>query len=127
MLKFRSIEKLPSFFKIYKNFLVNVLAECACPRCFLCHFALAVNKLYERQIVFSADIRVVLTKCRRDMNDTCTVRKRYISVAGYVISLFVRSYEIKQRLIFLVFKVSTDILFKNGVFALDISVNKCLG
>ena len=93
--KLRRIEQLTSFFKIYKNFFINIFTECTCPRCFLSHFTLTVNKLYERQVVLSADIRVVLTECRSDMNDTCTVCKSYITVASYIISLFIRCYEIE--------------------------------
>ena len=93
--KLRCIEQLTSFFKIYKNFFINIFTECTCPRCFLSHFTLTVNKLYERQVVLSADIRVVLTECRSDMNDTCTVCKSYITVASYIISLFIRCYEIE--------------------------------
>jgi len=125
--KLRCIEQLTSFFKIYKNFFINIFTECTCPRCFLSHFTLTVNKLYERQVVLSADIRVVLTECRSDMNDTCTVCKSYITVASYIISLFIRCYEIEQRLIFLVFKVSTDILFNHFIFCIrEVCLNKCL-
>ena len=33
----------------------------------------SVYKLHERQVIFSADIRIVLTECRSDVNDSGTV------------------------------------------------------
>src|SRR5690606_8978579 len=62
-------------------------------------FSLFVDKLYERQIILPAYLCVVFSECRRGMDDTGTVVKRYEIVMHHIICLFVRRHEIEQRLI----------------------------
>ena len=126
MLELRRVKEKSALVKIYEYLLVSVLTERTRPWSFLCHFALCIYKLNERQIVLSADIRVILTERGRDVNDTRTVCERYIVIAGYVVALFIGLCEVEQRLVFLVFKVGACVLFYYLIFALNVCVNKSL-
>ena len=88
MLELRSVKQQALFVKVFKHHRVGFLYEYACVRCFGSHIALAVNELYERQVVFSADLSVVFTESGSNMNNTCTVCKCYIGVAYYIVALF---------------------------------------
>ena len=61
------------------------------------------------------------------MNDTRTVRKRYVAVAYYVISLFVGLNKVEKRFIFGVFKLTAYIFFYNFVFRIDNARKKRFG
>ena len=73
MLKLRRIVQLAFLFQINQNRLVRILYKQARIRGILCHISLAVYKLYKRKIVFASNTSVVLTECRRNVNNTCTV------------------------------------------------------
>ena len=73
VLELRRTEEESSLLKILKNRNIRILDKETCKRSFLCHITLAVNELNKRKIIVSADSRVVLTECRSNVNDTCTV------------------------------------------------------
>ena len=121
MFKGRRAEQKASFLKVFENFLISVLAEGAGPRGLLGHFTFCVHQLHQRETVISPHICVVLTEGGCDMNDTGTVGKSYVTVAGNVPTLFLRGNKIKQWLILFVFKLFSLVtlqyfptLFKNG-------------
>ena len=89
MLKLGSVKQQALFVKVLKHHRIGFLYEYACVRCFGSHITFAVNKLYERQVILSADLSVIFTECRSNMNNTCTVCQRYIVVAYYIIALLV--------------------------------------
>ena len=65
-----------------------------------------------------ADAGVVFTECRRQMNDTCTVRRRYVIVARYEECFFAVQFADSiriQRFIFFIFKRPARHFFHNGV------------
>ena len=74
MFKFRRGEKLSFLLQIYQNILVRILDKLSGIGRFPCHKPLAVHKLYKGQFIFTPHICIVLTKCRRNMHNTGTVR-----------------------------------------------------
>ncbi len=44
----------------------------------VCHAHLSRLQLNERHVILTSDLGIVLTECRRDMNNACTVCQRYI-------------------------------------------------
>ena len=106
MLKLRSVEQKSCLLQINEYRLICILYEQSCVRCFLCHITLAIDKLNEWKVVFSSDVCIVLTKCRCDMNDTCTVGHRYIGITCNVMSFLWKLCHIllcalEERLVFL--------------------------
>ena len=87
VLKLGSGEELALAVEVCYNHGVSLLDEYACVGGLLSHLALAVNELNEGKAVLPAYLRVVLTECGRDMNDTRTVGHGYVAVADNVVSL----------------------------------------
>ena len=107
VLKHGGGEEKSALVEVNEHVSVRVLAELARPRGALIHAAGGVDELNERKIVVLADVCVVLTECRRDMDDTGAVRQSNIAVAGDVPALFavIRLCALEQRLILSVFKL----------------------
>ena len=110
MLELRRREQQLFLGKILDHHRISVLDKCSDIRSLLSHKSLVIDELYKRQIIVSADLGIVLTKCRSDMNYTCTVCHGYIAVTGDEVSLFMlllagRLYKIKERLVLLSLKV----------------------
>ena len=84
MLKLRRIKKFSFFIKINQNILVCILHKLAGIRRLFRHISLAVYELYKRQIILSPHLSVILTKSRRNMNDTGTVCHCDIVVTCYI-------------------------------------------
>ena len=117
MLEFRSFEQLSVFIKVNKNILIGILNELACIRSIFRKFTLTVNKLYKRKIVLTSYIRIVFTKCRCNMYNTCTICHSNVRITYYVMSLLTLLKHtflsaLKERLVFLSLKVSTYICLK---------------
>ena len=118
VLKLRRGEQQPPRFQVIQNQRIGVFDKHAGPRGFLCHLALAIHQLNERQAVGTAHAGVVLTERGRDMNHAGTVRQCDVTVAGDEPALLLRLHEGEQRLIFLVFQIGADKVFQNfGVLA----------
>ena len=120
MLKFRSIKKLAFFIKILKYQRIRFLNKHSCIWSLCSHITLTVYKLYKRKIIFTTYTAVILTKCRCDMNNTCTITHSYIVIGCNIMSfLFLScsfsSCALKQWLICFVFQILTNILLKNLV------------
>ena len=111
MFKLRSVKEQSSFVKILKDILISVLTEYSLPFCSACKTAFAVNKLQERKVIISANLRVVLTKRRSNMNYTCSVCKSYIMVTCYIICFLAKVILRIQSDIFLIFKILSCIFF----------------
>ena len=105
--KHGSGEEKSALVEVNEHILVRILAELARPRGALVHAAGGVDELNERKIVVLADVCVVLTECRCDMDYTGAVRQSDITVAGDVPALFaiLRLCAFEQRLILSVFKL----------------------
>ena len=78
--------------------------------CLRLHPSLVIHHLDERRVIFAADSRIVLTKGRRDMDDTCAVRHGDIVVTVDEESLLVLCIHgvlraLVKRLILLVLEV----------------------
>ena len=100
------IQQAPAF-QVHQYLRVGILYKEAGKGGFLGHMALAIYKLYKGQIVAAAYLGVVLTKGRRDMNDTGTITHGDIVSAGHIKALFLLLFSTlcragKKRLIFLV-------------------------
>ena len=120
VLKLGCGEKLAFAVKVNKNFGVSILNKHARIGSFICHVALAVNKLDKGQIIGSANLCVVLTESGSDVNDARTVGHGNIVVNGNKVSLFILllcnlACACKQGLVFLAFKVCADIGFKDFI------------
>ena len=89
MLKLRCIKKLSFFIQIDKDILIGILHELTGVRCLCGKASLAINELYKRKVIVTADSRIVFTKSRRDVNDTGTVCHGYIGVTYNVMRFFV--------------------------------------
>ncbi len=105
MFKLRRPEQKSLLFQILQYRHVRVLHKHTGVVCLLGHLTFAVHELHKRQVIFAPYGSVVLTKGRRDMNDTGTIRHRDISVTSDIIPFFVLflTYiegKIKQWLIF---------------------------
>ena len=87
MLKFRRVKQLTFLVEILQDFRVCFFHKQSRIWRLLRHVSFSVNELYERKIVFSSHLRVVLTERRRDMNNTRTVRHRNIRIAGHIVPL----------------------------------------
>lgn len=85
--KHGSGEEKSALVEVNEHILVRILAELARPRGALVHAAGGVDELDERKIVVLADVCVVLTECRCDMDYTGAVRQSNIAVAGDVPAL----------------------------------------
>ena len=104
MLKLRRVKQQSLALQILQNHRVRLLHKHTRIRGFFRHLTLAVYKLYKRKVIFSADICIILTKRRRNMNDTSTVRHRNIIVACDIMCIFPLLFnnacrKVKQRLI----------------------------
>ena len=120
VLKFRSVKKLALFIKINKYKGICFLYEYTCIRGFFRHISLSVYKLYKRKVIFASHTVIVLTECRRDMNDTSTVTHGNIIIAYYIMCFFLLlcsgfSGTFPERLIFFVFQICSFICFQNLV------------
>ena len=73
MLELGCGEKLAFAVKVFEHLGVCLLHEESRVGGLSGHIACAVNELNEGQVILSADVRVVLTECGSDMNDTGTV------------------------------------------------------
>ena len=124
MLKFRRVKQLSLRIEIPDDLRVCLLYKQSGVGSLLRHFALSVHKLDKRKIVVSSDPCIVLTKGRRDMHDTGTVRHSDIGIAGHkmcLLVLFVCDIRgtCKQRFIFLVFQLFSGTGVQNliGLYA----------
>ena len=120
MFKLRCIKQQTHLFKVSQHKFVSILNKHTCIWCFFSKLTLAVNELNKWQVIFSAHIGIVFTKCWSNVYYTCTVRHCYIAVAGDVMTFFVLLFtdwlnKVKQRLIFLVFKVNSLVVFDNFI------------
>ena len=88
MLKLRCVKQLALCVQVLQDMRVRILHKGPSVRSVLCHFTLAVHKLYKGQIVPAAYLSVILTKCRCDMDDTSTVSHSDIGITGNEMSLF---------------------------------------
>ena len=78
------------------------------------HHTILIDELQERKIIFSADLAVVLTKCRCDMYNTGTIGHRNIRITYNIIRFLFQLYRVKC-LILLEFKILTLISLKDIV------------
>ena len=113
-------EEFSVFIEVDEDIDIGILDELACVGSFLGHIALAVNELNEGEVVFSADLCVILTECGSDMNDARTVGHCNVIVNGDIVTLLILlcgacACAFKERLVFSVFKVCALICFKDFV------------
>ena len=87
--KLRRREKQPSLIQIFEYFRVCLFAERSGPGSFLCHLSFFIYQLEYRKIIFLSYFIIVFTESRSDVYHAGTVCKRYISIADYIISLFI--------------------------------------
>ena len=73
MLELRRVEKLALCLQILQYLRIRFFHKDTGIRRLLGQFTFSVYKLHERQVIFSADIRIILTECRSDVNDSGTV------------------------------------------------------
>ncbi len=121
MFKKHVFEKLARDFKILYDELVRVFYEHSFIRLdSVDKSASVVDHLYEGKLIFSADVRVVLAECGRDVNDTRTVGKSYVAVVSHVKRLFFkRSDGVREhRFVFDVFVFRT-FLSRNNLVILE--------
>ena len=78
------------------------------------HHTILIDELQERKIIFSADLAVVLTKCRCDMYNTGTIGHRNIRITYNIVRFLFQLYRVK-RLVLLEFKILTLISLKDIV------------
>ena len=120
MLKLRCIKKLSFFIQIDKDILIGILHELTGVRCLCGKASLAINELYKRKVIVTADSRIVFTKSRRDVNDTGTVCHGYIVIAGdkeaFLVLLFgTFSCAGIKRFVFTAFQILTLISLKDFI------------
>ena len=125
MLELRSREQKTFFVEVDKNLRVGVFDEDARVVGLGSHVAFAVNELDERQVVFSADVRVVFTESGSNVNDTGTVCHRYIVITAdeesfLVLFLGYGCRVVEEGLVFLVLEILTGHLLKDFVCCLFI-------
>ena len=125
MFKLRCVKELSFLIKVLQYLRVRILNKHACIRRFLRQITLAVYKLYERKVIFSANLGIILTKCRCNMNDSSTICHCDIGVTYYIMTLFILfcsrfSCTGKKRFIFAVFKVFSFIGFQYLVSRLSV-------
>ena len=73
MLEFRCVKQLALRIQILDNLRICLFNKDSCIRSLFGKFTLAIDKLYKWEVIISANLGIVLTKCRCDMNDTGTV------------------------------------------------------
>ena len=120
MLEFRSIEEFAFFVQVCENHRVCFLYENASVWSLFCQVTLSVYELYEWKVIVTSDSAVVFTKCRCDMNDTCTIAHSNVCVTCYEMSfLFLFcccfSCTCKKWLILFVFQICSFVGFQNFV------------
>ena len=123
MLKLWCSKQLALCIKVFENMRVGIFYKHSPIRCFSCHIALCINKLYKRKVIVSAYPCVVLTESRSDMNYTRTVGHGYIVVAGHKMTLLALLFSAftgagEKRFIFCPFKILTHAAFKHFVSCL---------
>ena len=110
VLKLRRVEQKSSRIQILDDFrrytvLTFQIFSCntgvACPLCFLCHHTVLIDQLQERKVIFSADLAVVLTECRSDMDDTGTICHRNVRVTHNIIRFFLQLCRVKSLILFI--------------------------
>ena len=138
MLKLRCIEELSFLIQIDKDILIGILHELTGIRCLCGKASLAINKLYKRKVIVTANSRIIFTKSRCDMNDTGTICHGYIVITGnekaFLMLLFgTFSCAGIKRFVFTAFQILTLISLKNFISRLIIccqsakySIEQCL-
>ena len=131
MLELRSGEQQTAFFQVNQYFRISLFAEGAGPRGFLGHFTFAINQLYEGQVVATANLSIVFTEGRSDVNHTGTVGQSYVISTGYKVCFLVLTfadgfYKIIQRLVFFAFQILTGVVLQNLGFLAQYAGNQSL-
>ena len=80
MLKYRCREKQSSIFQVPEHQRIRLLTEGSRPQSLFCHLTFCIYKLYERKVIVSSHLGVILTKGRRDVNYARTVRQCNVGV-----------------------------------------------
>ena len=122
MLKFRRVKQLSFMIQVFQNHRVRILYKQAAVGRLLCHIAFSVHELYKRHIILPAYLGVILTKCGRNVYDTCTIRHCDITVTCYIVCLFALLRHRftgagKQRLIGFIFQIFTAVRFQDFIGA----------
>ena len=99
MLKLRRLDQQSALLQILQNELVRVLDEHAGPLGLLGQAALRIHQLNERQVILTTHAGVVLTECRRNVNDTGAVAHGDVGIADDIVELRALALHGVERLI----------------------------
>ena len=118
VLKFRSVKEKPSLIQIFEYHRIRFLHEYSCKWSLCSHISFFVYQLYKWKFIISSDIRIVFTKCRRNVNHSCTICQCYIIIACHIKCFFVLflcivSCTLVQWLILFVFQIFSYICLQN--------------
>ena len=118
MLKFRSIKEKSSLIQIFEYHRIGFLYEYSCKWSLCSHISFFVYQLYKWKFIISSHVRIIFTKCRRNMNDSGTVCQCYIIVTCHIkcflMLLFCTvSCTLIQWLILFVFQIFSYISLQN--------------
>ena len=102
MLKLRSIKQQSFCFQIFQYFRIRALyiriflhfrfgrfCSHSCKWSLLSHTSFLVYEFHQRKVVFTSHTGIILTKSRRDMNDTGTIRHSYIIITDHIVCFLV--------------------------------------
>ena len=118
VLKFRSVKEKSSLIQIFEYHRIGFLHEYSCKWSLCSHISFFVYQLYKWKFIISSDIRIVFTKCRRNVNHSCTICQCYIIIACHIKCFFVLflcivSCTLVQWLILFVFQIFSYICLQN--------------
>ena len=90
-----------SFFKMLNNFWISIFNKLTFPKWnFRWKSTIEFYKLYYWKIIFHSNIIVILTKCRCDVNNPCSIFHCYKICENYIPCFFLNFYKIKQWFVF---------------------------
>jgi len=114
----RAAEEAAVLFQVADDILVRGFHKDACPGLDLRgELAISVHRLDEGQVIFEAQVIVVLAKSRSGVHDAGTVLHAHVVCQAHKPGGLIGGYKGKERLIGTAFKAAAGKLRQNGVVA----------